>query len=353
MADKSAFHRLRVEYEPLPAHHESLFLNRLNDGIGGPGKDRSQWSNFFSDRYTDADAIGIIDGEVCLTAPPVAQHIAQAGRLHNVVDAALPSGDHWGVDEWVLNKSTPIDVMWPNRFPIWLWRDDIVAIRRYLVDRFDIGPDERGAFATRWDAAWRQIMMATPRPGREALRQGYSQFNLMLNLLLHERAGGYAFHAIPRSVEAEGWRVLPALRHSYPDAVFTERPLLTQGANDEPVQGIVPVMDAHCLGRYPELKWTVAAATQAVQRSSTWGGAGQCSIHWASAIVGDGCVTDYMHAARAAVERASPRERVAGLHACVSLLATNSSLPSRERTCVWLSSVESHAPRLRNGAIES
>ena len=152
------FHHLRIEYEDLPAKYDKMFRGRLNDGIGGPGKDRSQWSNFYTDHYTDADAVGIIDAEACLVAPPVAQHVIEGGRLHNVVDAFVPSADKWGVDEWVLQLSTPLDVMWPNRFPIWFWRADFVHIRRHLVRRFEIS-DDVSDFDTQFDAAFSAIMM--------------------------------------------------------------------------------------------------------------------------------------------------------------------------------------------------
>ena len=63
---------VRVVYEPEPAAGKHMFTGRLE---GGPGKDRSQWSNFWADNYTDAPVIGFLDGEVCIHTPLLLEQV--------------------------------------------------------------------------------------------------------------------------------------------------------------------------------------------------------------------------------------------------------------------------------------
>ena len=55
----------------------------------------------------------------------------------------------------------------------------------------------RGGFATRFDAAFASIAGAAPRSGWMDVRTGFSQFNIMINGVLHLRPEAYAFHATP------------------------------------------------------------------------------------------------------------------------------------------------------------
>ena len=65
--------------------------------------------------------------QVCFTVPMFPAYFASSdeggsARLEVMATVALPEGDHWGVDQWALQLPTPLDVMWPNVFPISFWR---------------------------------------------------------------------------------------------------------------------------------------------------------------------------------------------------------------------------------------
>lgn len=237
--------RVRVVYEPLPLNHKEMFLGRLE---GGPGKDRSQYSNFIMDSYTNVSIIGFFDAEETFTAPVIPAYVKASGRLHNVVQMYFPSGDYWGVDAWALDLSTPLEAMWHNRFPILFWARDLASVRDHLVRRF-FGSDspDVGKFASSFDAAFAKITGAEPRLGyqyvgktRNVSRHGYSQFNIMMNYMLHERPSYYSFHGIPGFADG-----MQALKQSSPLAELTQEPHMSFGHNGR---------SSYC-GRWAELPW--------------------------------------------------------------------------------------------------
>lgn len=314
--------RLRVIFEPLPASAATMFTGRLNDGFGGAGKDRSQYSNFIGDRYTDADAIGVFDAECCIVAPPVASHVAHEGRLHNVAQVRLPTGDHWGVDAWALDLSTPLDVMWPNRFPIWMWRSDLRELRRHLVSRFETAEEWEGEFDSAFDAAFSRMLHGPARWGYDRERQGYSQFNIILNFMLHRRPSRYAFHATPSSKLGQ---IPQALTTSHPEAVITSRPHFSIAANGPRFQSRgAEVIHALCCGRHAVLNCSERAQPDLVEEASSWDGAGTCSP-WHSEQGSLDCIRRYMQAARESVEQWTRAQQRAGVKGCRRAMRENPS----------------------------
>jgi len=198
--------------------------------------------------------------------------------------------------------------------------------------------------------------------GLDGKRTGYSQFNLMLNLLLHERPSGYAFHATPKR-SGSGYSVQPGLpapqvashtlprngyslealtklRTKHPDAVFSDQPLFSSGANSAPYQWLPPAVEGHCYGRYPSLGWTVNASVRTILASKTWSGAGKCYPWREGAHDVIECVTRYLEAARAAVESSAPERRAAGLHACERPLSLRSKYAMKELSDNFLAGAE-------------
>ena len=144
-ARKHGFGALRVALEAKPPTEletpGSMFVGALE---GSKGKDRSQYSNFIADRYTSAPIIGMFDAEVCFQVPLLPEYIV-GGRCLRSSDVAIAnctrgSGDHlynfaegggssWGNDDWFLNMSTALDVMYPDRMPMYVWAEDLRALR--------------------------------------------------------------------------------------------------------------------------------------------------------------------------------------------------------------------------------
>jgi len=219
-AESRNFTGLRVATEPLPpleaANRGAMFYGHLE---GPAGKDRSQYSNFVADRYTLAPVIGMFDVEVCFQVPIIPGEIVsgwsaqgeasfeeaavedgkkeggeqqqQQVRVNNMAEAG---GSTWGNDDWFLGKPTVFDVMWPNRFPIFVWREDLAAIRDHLSKlHFGVGHCFEAAFGK-----------LTHQPGRVGFRHplsdekriGFSQFNIMMNYMFLYHPEKYAF-AVP------------------------------------------------------------------------------------------------------------------------------------------------------------
>ena len=162
---------------------------------GGAGKDRSQWSNFWADNYTDASIIGFLDGEEYIHTPVILEEILTKDT--RLINGAFV-GDHWGdsVDNFVLGgargnviKTTkaPFDIMWTNRFPIWLWRSSLRGIRESITARFSL---------PFFDMAFGALTHAPPTIGFDGRRKGYSQFNLMLNHVFFGEADRYLFRLL-------------------------------------------------------------------------------------------------------------------------------------------------------------
>ena len=272
--------RVILEAHPPPLRSgRRLFVGHLE---GPAGKDRSQWSNFWFDNYTRAPVIAMSDAEVCVHLPIVPPlflrhaercgsawrgcgshaggaalhgnaddetHAAEIGASeHGMTDAASStsssavlhntalhntalhntvhlSGDAWGgVDSWALQQPMPVDVMYPGRFPIFVWRSDLPRIRAHLAARFQQevgallpagrvtrGDDGASATASAATASARSAAEAfneafacitnaprilTPYQRGSAKRWGFSQFNMMLNWAYSdaEAARRYVFH---------------------------------------------------------------------------------------------------------------------------------------------------------------
>merc|ERR1739848_533471 len=173
--DKEVHPSVRIEYEPLPSESEEMFRGKLE---GNRGKDRSQWSNFWADNYTNASIIGFMDGEVCIHTPLLLEQVLTNDM--RLINAAFV-GDHWGVDAVVLAgemnhditmSKTPLDVMWTNRFPIWFLRSSLSIVRDMIRERFG---------RERFNGAFAELTNIVPTFGFYNLRKGFCQFNLLLN----------------------------------------------------------------------------------------------------------------------------------------------------------------------------
>ena len=197
LAEKFGFTGLRVTTDPMPAmeatESSSMFNGKLE---GAPGKDRSQYSNFIADRYTLAPIIGMFDAETCFQVPVLPEYILRNSssrpQIHNLAEAG---GSSWGVDNRVLEVTTVIDVMWPDRMPIFFWRDDLEAAREYISNKWG-GPDEC------FDEAFANITHGGGGLGythpfiakRIKPRWGYSQFNILANYMFYFKPGKYVWH---------------------------------------------------------------------------------------------------------------------------------------------------------------
>lgn len=188
---------VRVMLEAMPPRAEEMFLPRLE---GPAGKARTQWSNFYADRLTRSRIIGFFDAEVCLQAPILRPAVlSPTGQLRNT---AFADGDAWGLDAVALGFDTPLDAMWTNRFPIWVWRSDLSLLRQHIARTLAPG---LGNYTSddAFDLAFAHLSAMPETPGAHALRTGYSQFNIMMNFAYAMRPQGYLFHAVPpRSVAA-------------------------------------------------------------------------------------------------------------------------------------------------------
>jgi hypothetical protein len=144
--------------------------------------------------------------QVCFGAPVTPSYFIRGGRIQGISMVRFPRGDHWGVDNWAMKLSTPLDVMWRNTFPILMWREDLIAVRLHLAQRFFgesaslewyTGPDASCRFANDFDAAYSKITGATaalPPTNNDLWREGFSQFNIMMNYVLHRHPEKYTFY---------------------------------------------------------------------------------------------------------------------------------------------------------------
>ena len=145
IAEKFKFPSFRVALDQFPAMEKAMHNSMFAGALEGPeGKDRSQYANFIADRYTYAPVIGMFDAEVCFQSPMIPGYIRRpesvsgVEKLHNTIEAG---GSSWGVDNRILGVTTVIDVMWPDRMPIWFWREDLKAVRDHMTNKWG-GPDK-------------------------------------------------------------------------------------------------------------------------------------------------------------------------------------------------------------------
>jgi hypothetical protein len=214
-AQKHGFGALRVALEAKPyielESPGSMFVGALE---GSKGKDRSQYSNFIADRYTKAPIIGFIDAEVCFQMPLLPEYIVSdrclkggggssggvaianctrgAGERH-VHNFAEGGGSSWGNDDWFLNTTTAVDVMYPDRMPIFVWAEDLKSLRSYVTSQ----PGRHRCFDARFGELTNQPKRAGfvhPNHRRGKPRTGFSQFNIITNYMLYFHPEKYFFH---------------------------------------------------------------------------------------------------------------------------------------------------------------
>ena len=212
LAEKFKFKGLRVALEAIPASERAekfhLFTGKLEEPFS-PGKDRSQYSNFVADRYTNANIIGFFDAETCFQVPVLLSYIARddssggrGGRaLHNLAEAG---GSSWGVDDRALGCTTVVDVMWPNRFPLFFWREDLQNVRSHLAVKWG-GPDAC------FDTAFANVTHGQstkgylhPRGSAHTAPFGFSQFNIIANYVFYWQPQKYVWH-VP-TVDLQGFK---------------------------------------------------------------------------------------------------------------------------------------------------
>jgi len=110
IAEGYGFTGLRVALEPMPAaetfEDRAMFFGKLE---GPPGKDRSQYSNFVADRYTNAPVLGMFDAETCFQVPVLPEFVIRdpglgdgSKRIHNFIEAG---GSSWGVDDRIIGNA--------------------------------------------------------------------------------------------------------------------------------------------------------------------------------------------------------------------------------------------------------
>jgi hypothetical protein len=183
-----------------PAHRLRRFFGKLE---GGAGKDRSQYSNFIADRYTNAPIIGFIDAEVCFQMPILPSMVVSRdgeGTARQLNNFALGGGSAWGVDNRMLGVTTVLDVMWPDRMPIFFWRKHLASLREHLAARWgrwgSRREDEGGCF----DEAFANMThggsgMGFVHPSaHKKARWGFSQFNIMANYMFYHQPSSYRWH---------------------------------------------------------------------------------------------------------------------------------------------------------------
>jgi hypothetical protein len=162
--------------------------------------------------------IGMFDAEVCFVAPVLpSYYIAPGRRLRNSVYAAPSNGDHWGVDRAALSLPTPLDLMWPDRFPILIWGAHLREARSHLVTSLqpiaaslNCSSDASGSgWDSDFDQAFAALTNSDPHPttihgvmsrtrAGEVWKSGYSQFNVRLPCSIRACYGSGVAFPIPQ-----------------------------------------------------------------------------------------------------------------------------------------------------------
>jgi len=96
-----------------------------------------------------------------------------------MINMAEAGGSTWGNDDYILGQTTVIDTMFPDRMPIFVWREDLANIRDFLSNRlFGSGGCFEAAFGNLTNQPKRGGFVHPRNPHKA--RTGYSQFNVRL-----------------------------------------------------------------------------------------------------------------------------------------------------------------------------
>jgi hypothetical protein len=240
--------------------------------------------------------------------------------------------------------------MWTNVFPFFIWRRDLIAARNHFArSRLAAAAPKGCAFANAFDGAYAALTNAAPAWGYEHRRNGFSQFNLLANFVLHRHPAGYTFHVVKSKPGT-----LVALRQLHPQAAFlaadaatrdpsaasVEGGYLLPAMNAAHEQGVAPIMRRVCCALHPSLhrldgcKALEAAATAADAKAAkdtkevnearaalavmdgTFGSVGKCYQRPA----GDACARAYEEATRQHLAEAPAAERARAEGACQRLV---------------------------------
>ena len=168
--------KISVVYEAMPG--SGILSDRWRNSIGYC---RQQYSNFYSDLYTDRDYVGIIDTDAYLMRPPNPEDVFERtpSGTYRPILIGFNGDTLWCASaEYMIGKPCAGEFM--INFPVTIKRAHFAPMRRHIMAHLR---------ATSFEMAWRRMLTDVG----DDMKREYSQFTIMATYLWHYHHDDYAW----------------------------------------------------------------------------------------------------------------------------------------------------------------
>ena len=175
-------HRMGTVLSNLPpyprVYYEEYKANTFCSDWAREGYSRQQYSNFYSDNYTQAEYVAIVDSDAFFATPVTPDDLFIRGKPRILGYNGCCTGWHWSLEEAI--GGYPMgEFMAVIGFPIIIKRAHFADVRTHIRKRMKAGSFEE---------AFKLICIKYP--------SRYSQFDLIVHYLWRYRRDEYSWHLI-------------------------------------------------------------------------------------------------------------------------------------------------------------
>ena len=173
-------HRFGTILANLPPYPEIRFedykSNTFCSNWRREGYSRQQYSNFFSDIYTQSQFIGIVDSDAFFATPITPENLFVDGKPRIYGYNGCCTNWHESLNETIGGYAIG-EFMISTGFPVMIKREHFAACREHIKSRMNV---------TTFEEAFKKICTKYPLK--------YSQFDLLVHYLWHFKRNEYSWH---------------------------------------------------------------------------------------------------------------------------------------------------------------